>query len=77
MIGVLFARLSQYFTRLDGVYVFIVAYITRQLWKRNQEPPLPPGPKRLPFVGNVGNMVTRYEGRHFAAYGDKYGTKLV
>ena len=77
MIRGFFDNVFQHFTRLDGIYVLIVAYITRQLWKRNQALPLPPGPKRLPFVGNIGNTVTRYEGHHFTAYGDKYGTKVV
>ena len=77
MIRGLLENIFRHFTRLDGIYVLIVAYITRQLWKWNQALPLPPGPKRLPFVGNIGNTVTRYEGPHFAAYGDKYGARIL
>lgn len=55
------------------VILFIVQTIIR-FFKSN--PPLPPGPRGLPLIGNILDMPTEKEWLKFAQWGETFG-KLV
>ena len=47
------------------------------LWLRGRRPssspPLPPGPKKIPILGNLFDMPAERQWLRFAAWGKKYG----
>ncbi|KAF5346775.1 hypothetical protein D9756_010419 [Leucocoprinus leucothites] len=45
--------------------------------RRRTECPLPPGPPRLPLVGNALSIPTHYPQRYYKRLGDKLGSKIL
>ena len=48
-------------------------YVFRCFILQSRSPPLPPGPKGLPFVGNILDMPSEKEWLTFAKWGEIYG----
>src|SRR6266550_8336487 len=48
--------------------------VLRLLFYFKRRPPLPPGPKGYPLIGNVLDMPTEREWFKFAEWGDDWGT---
>ncbi len=44
------------------------------LWARSQWRRLPPGPRGLPFLGNIADMPKDYEWLHWGKHKDVYGS---
>ena len=59
------------FLLIIDVSLAVCALIVLNYVKRM--PPLPPGPKRYPLVGNVLDMPTEREWLTFAKWGDTWG----
>lgn len=62
--------MSVWLALLSAVFVACLLHYRRP--PRNRLP-FPPGPHRLPFVGNVFDMPKRYSGADYRALTDKYG----
>ncbi|OJT02809.1 O-methylsterigmatocystin oxidoreductase [Trametes pubescens] len=62
--------MSVWLALLSAVIVACLLHYRKSLRSRL---PLPPGPRRLPFVGNVFDMPKQYAGADFRALTDKYG----
>ncbi|KAF9453375.1 cytochrome P450 [Macrolepiota fuliginosa MF-IS2] len=60
-------------TILDLGLAFAGYIIIRKLCGRNASSPLPPGPKKLPLLGNLFDMPNHKEWLTFAAWGEKWG----
>ncbi|KAF6751633.1 cytochrome P450 [Ephemerocybe angulata] len=58
---------------LDGLAVIGLIVVTKRLLSRRPSAPLPPGPKRLPLLGNLLDMPTGQEWLTFADWGKKWG----
>ncbi|TFK49674.1 cytochrome P450 [Heliocybe sulcata] len=50
----------------------VVYLIASLIWRRSR-PPLPPGPRRLPIIGNVMSIPTRHPWRVYAAWSQRWG----
>ncbi|EIW55459.1 cytochrome P450 [Trametes versicolor FP-101664 SS1] len=62
--------MSVWLVLLSAVFIACLLHY----WKSHRSRlPLPPGPRRLPFVGNVFDMPKQYSGADFRALTDKYG----
>lgn len=58
---------------IDVSLVVCALIVLRLLFYVKRMPPLPPGPKRYPLVGNVLDMPTEREWLTFAKWGDMWG----
>jgi hypothetical protein len=59
---------------LDLGFAALGLYLVKRiLTPGNRNPPLPPGPKGLPLVGNAADMPAEQEWKTFAQWGDIYG----
>lgn len=68
-------NLLSYATALDVVAVGLFLYGLRKVASRQPTAaPLPPGPKRLPLLGNLLDMPSSQEWLTFADWGKKHGT---
>ncbi len=50
-----------------------LAFVWRVFRRNNRNAPFPPGPKGLPFIGNLFDMPTEREWLTFTKWGEKYG----
>lgn len=53
----------------------VVAIGILHIWKKKHTSniPLPPGPKALPFIGNVHQLPDEYQQQEFLSWGRKFG----
>jgi hypothetical protein len=58
---------------VDGLAACGLVYVISKLLAKRPVAPLPPGPKRLPLLGNLLDMPTQQEWLTFAEWGKKYG----
>ena len=58
---------------VDGLAACGLIYVISRLLAKRPVAPLPPGPKRLPLLGNLLDMPTEQEWLTFAEWGKKYG----
>ncbi|KAK0185239.1 cytochrome P450 [Armillaria mellea] len=62
------------FIALDIVIALTgLVFVWRLLRLSNRHPPLPPGPRGIPLIGNLLDMPSDYEWLTFAEWGEKYG----
>jgi hypothetical protein len=61
-------------TLILGTLGVFVLYWSGQRQRRRH---LPPGPKKLPFIGNLLSMPTRAEWETFAKWGKEYSPCLI
>lgn len=62
------------------VDIFLAAsalIVLRLLFYFKRRPPLPPGPKGYPLIGNVLDMPTEREWLRFAEWGDNWGASSI
>ena len=48
-------------------------YLLKRYLSKSSLPPLPPGPKGLPLIGNVLDMPTQKDWETYAQWGDTFG----
>ena len=58
---------------LGTLGVFVVYWSGQR--QRRQD--LPPGPKKLPFIGNILSMPSRAEWETYAKWGKEYSLRLI
>lgn len=61
---------------MDGIRVvgiFIALILLRLLYEYRRDPHIPPGPPRLPFIGNLHQAPTELPWRTFHEWSKKYG----
>jgi len=61
-------------TLVLGTLGVFVVYWSGQRQRRRR---LPPGPKKLPFIGNLLSMPTRAEWETFTKWGNEYSLCLI
>lgn len=59
---------------VDAAFVALSFYVVRQLFRRRRGI-RPPGPKGLPFIGNVADFPTSHEWLTFSKWGEHYGER--
>jgi hypothetical protein len=60
-------------TYLDGVLALIALFLAYKFFTRSAYR-LPPGPRRLPLIGNLFDMPAKHAWKEFATFAEKYGT---
>ncbi len=58
---------------LLAISLLLFVYILKSIFFKARKPPLPPGPKGLPLVGNVLDMPSEKDWFTFAKWGETYG----
>lgn len=64
------------FNRLDVACALVIAYLSfRAVFGKGgqRNPPLPPGPKPFPLLGNLFDVPEGTEGPNYTKYAEKYG----
>jgi hypothetical protein len=64
-------------TLLDIALLVLGLVLLKKALSRPSAAPLPPGPRRLPLLGNLLDMPTSQEWLTFANWGKKWGTLFV
>lgn len=57
-----------------AITVVSLVFAYRLLYRTCRNTPFPPGPKGLPFIGNIFDMPSEKEWLTFARWGEKYGS---
>ncbi|KAJ2922909.1 hypothetical protein H1R20_g14169, partial [Candolleomyces eurysporus] len=65
--------MASWLSLIDGLAILSVLYVAKRLLSHRRSHPLPPGPKRLPLLGNLLDMPTGQEWFTFADWGKKWG----
>lgn len=74
MSGVLIPTLdSSRWTLILALAVVIISYYIR----RKRSPPLPPGPRGLPFIGNILDIPSSHHWLKFAELGEVWGMSAI
>lgn len=64
-------------TLLDIALLILGVVLLKKVFSRLSAAPLPPGPRRLPLLGNLLDMPTSQEWLTFANWGKKWGTLFI
>lgn len=56
-----------------GATVVFTFVLSKVIAKKPSNTPLPPGPKGLPFIGNVADMPREHEWKKYAEWGRQFG----
>ena len=59
-----------------AIALLFLVYILKSVFSKARKPPLPPGPKGLPLVGNILDMPSEKDWLTFAKWGETYGMSL-
>lgn len=65
--------MAKLITLLSSLAVLIGLYFLKRFLGPKRKGSLPPGPKGLPFVGNVFDMPNGHNWKTFARWGTMYG----
>lgn len=60
-------------TATVGIVIAILAVAIRALTARGKTRKMPPGPKGLPIIGNVGGVATSHPHLYYTELNKKYG----
>lgn len=66
-----------YVVTLDILLAALGLFIIKRLLCARRQAPLPPGPRGLPFIGNVLDMPSEKEWLTFAQWGDVWGMQTA
>jgi len=69
--------MDSYSTLFLGVGLIISTFVYLGRQEKGSSAPLPPGPKGLPFLGNVADLPQTQPWITFSKFGEKYGEYIT